>query len=146
MPRRRGPAAGPGRPVGRARRTRRRRRRRRVLLVGGLVAFGAHKMSQKDAERIEQHTGVNPEELEDAELEQAMSELGIEDQTATAEELAQAGGEAAPASPAAAPQAAVPSGGSSDYIAQLEKLASLRDAGILTDEEFNAKKAQILGL
>lgn len=116
------------------------------MLVGGLVAFGAHKMSQKDAERIEQHTGVNPEELEDDELEKAMAELGIEDQTATPEELAQAGGDAAPASPAAAPQAAAPSGGSSDYIVQLEKLASLRDAGVLTDEEFNAKKAQILGL
>jgi len=71
MPRRRG--AAPGRAMGRARRTRRRRRRRRVMLVGGLVAFGAHKMSQKDAKRIEEHTGVNPEELEDAELEQAMS-------------------------------------------------------------------------
>jgi hypothetical protein len=113
------------------------------MLVGGLVAFGVHKMSQKDAERIEQHTGVNPEELDDDELEEAMRELGIEDQTATPEELAQAGGDAAPA---AAPQAAAPSGGSSDYIAQLEKLASLRDAGVLTDEEFNAKKAQILGL
>lgn len=91
MPRRRGPAPGPGRPVGRARRTRRRRRRRRVVLVGGMVAYGAHKMSQKDAAKIQEHTGVDPEELEDAELEQAMRELGIEEQTATAEELAQAG-------------------------------------------------------
>ncbi len=139
MPRRRG--AGPGRPVGRARRTRRRRRRRRVILVGGLVAYGAHKMSQKDADRIEQHTGVNPEELEDAELEKAMQELGIDEQTATADELAQAGG-----APAGGSQATAPSGGSSDYVAQLEKLASLRDAGILTEEEFSAKKAQILGL
>jgi hypothetical protein len=31
-------------------------------------------------------------------------------------------------------------------MAELEKLASLRDAGVLTDEEFNAKKKQILGL
>jgi hypothetical protein len=29
---------------------------------------------------------------------------------------------------------------------ELEKLASLRDRGILTNEEFQAKKAQILGL
>jgi len=35
---------------------------------------------------------------------------------------------------------------SSDYLAELEKLASLRDAGILTDEEFDSKKRQILGL
>ncbi len=33
-----------------------------------------------------------------------------------------------------------------DQIAQLEKLAELQKAGILTPEEFSAKKAQILGL
>jgi hypothetical protein len=56
------------------------------MLVGGLVAFGSHKMSQKDAQRIEQHTGVEPEELTDEELTQAMDELGIEQQTVTAED------------------------------------------------------------
>jgi hypothetical protein len=110
------------------------------MLIGGVVAFGAHKMSQKDAARIEEHTGVNPEELEDAELEQAMKELNIADEPVTPEDLGEAG---APA-PAATPVA--PAGGSSDYIAELEKLASLRDAGILTNEEFEAKKSQILGL
>ena len=53
------------------------------MLVGGLVAFGSYKMSQKDAERIEDHTGVEPEELTEAELEQAMDELGIEKQEVT---------------------------------------------------------------
>jgi hypothetical protein len=33
-----------------------------------------------------------------------------------------------------------------DQIAQLEKLGDLHSKGILTDEEFAAKKAQILGL
>ena len=117
------------------------------MLVGGLVAFGAHKMSQKDAKRLEEHTGVNPEELEDDELEQAMAELGIPNETVTQADLEQG----APVAPETAPAAAAPvaapaSGGSDDYVAQLEKLASLRDAGILTDEEFTAKKAQILGL
>jgi len=140
MPRRRG---GPGRPVGRVRRTRRRRRRRRVVLVGGLVAFGVHKMSKKDADRIQQHTGVDPEELEDAELEQA---LGIDEQKVTAADTeAGAAPAAAPAVPAAAPTTTA-GGGGSDYMAELEKLASLRDAGILTNEEFDAKKKQILGL
>src|SRR3954454_6778952 len=31
-----------------------------------------------------------------------------------------------------------------DYVAQLEQLGRLRDAGVLTDEEFQAKKAEIL--
>lgn len=141
MPRRRG---GAGRPVGRARRTRRRRRRRRVMLVGGLVAFGAYKMSTKDADRIQQHTGVDPEELEDDELEQAMQELGIEQQTVTAADTAPSADPVAAAPAAAAPAAT--GGATPDYVAELEKLASLRDAGILTDEEFEAKKRQILGL
>lgn len=48
---------------------------------------------------------------------------------------------AAPAPDAAPPAADVPA-----YMAELEQLASLRDAGILTDEEFEAKKRKILGL
>ena len=56
-------------------RMRRRRRRRRILLVGGLLAFGAYKMSKKDAQRVEEHTGKNPEDMTDKELEKAMSEL-----------------------------------------------------------------------
>lgn len=110
------------------------------MLVGGLVAFGAHKMSKKDADRIEQHTGVNPEELEDAELEQAMNELNIDKQTVTSEDLEQG------SAPTAGAASAAPSGGSSGYLEEIEKLAALRDQGILTDAEFDAKKQQILGL
>ena len=33
-----------------------------------------------------------------------------------------------------------------DYTAELEKLAQLKNQGILTDEEFAAKKKQLLGL
>ena len=46
--------------------------------------------------------------------------------------------QAAPVAPAAAPQ--------DDLVSQLEALAKLRDQGILTDEEFSAKKAQLLGI
>ena len=46
--------------------------------------------------------------------------------------------QAAPTAPAAAPQ--------DDLVSQLEALAKLRDQGILTDEEFSAKKAQLLGI
>ena len=33
-----------------------------------------------------------------------------------------------------------------DYAAELQKLAELKNAGILTEEEFEAKKKQILGI
>jgi len=144
MPRRRGGRPGAARQV---RRQRRRRRRRRRILVGGLVAFGAYKMSTKDADRVKEHTGVDPEELEDDELAQAMAELGIEQQMVTDDDVEE--GSEAPATaaaPAAPAASAAPAGGTPDYLEELQKLASLRDAGILTDEEFNAKKAQILGL
>jgi hypothetical protein len=33
-----------------------------------------------------------------------------------------------------------------EYVGELERLSQLRDQGILTDEEFEAKKKQILGI
>ena len=44
--------------------------------------------------------------------------------------------------PAPAPAAAA----EPEYMAELEQLAKLRDQGILSPEEFEAKKKQILGL
>ncbi len=45
----------------------------------------------------------------------------------------------------AAQQPAPAAGGEDDTISQLKELASLKDQGILTDEEFAAQKAKILG-
>jgi hypothetical protein len=41
------------------------------------------------------------------------------------------------------PATAAPAGG--DLIAQLQQLGQLRESGILSDEEFNAAKAKLLG-
>ena len=131
------PAARRGRRMARmmaVRRTRRRRRRRRrrILLIGGMVAVGyaGYKMSKKDVQRVEECTGQNADELTDEQLEQAMEQLGIEQQTMTDEEWAEA--EKADAQP--------------DYIDDLERLAELNKQGILTDEEFAAKKKDLLNL
>jgi membrane protease subunit (stomatin/prohibitin family) len=43
-------------------------------------------------------------------------------------------------------QAAAPAASSQDEISQLQQLAQLKDQGILTQEEFDTKKKQILGL
>ena len=129
-----------------------------LLAVGGM-AYGAVKLSQKDADQIEEYTGSSVEELTEEELVQAMKDLGIEsidlseeDKAALAAEGDQAtvGGAtvtyegqpaAAPAPTAPATTAAAPS-----YLDELERLAALRDQGILTEEEFQAQKAKILGL
>ena len=49
------------------------------------------------------------------------------------------------AQPAAAPAAPAAPAGGTDIVAELTKLASLKDAGILSDEEFAAAKAKLLG-
>ena len=46
--------------------------------------------------------------------------------------------------PQAAPPAEAPA--EPEYMAELEQLAKLRDQGILSPEEFEAKKKQILGV
>lgn len=51
-----------------------------------------------------------------------------------------------PPAPAAAPTPAPVAGGSpaDDRIARLKELAGLRDAGVLTDAEFDAEKQRVL--
>jgi hypothetical protein len=60
------------------------------------------------------------------------SKTGMKEDFSSREEPA----EAATPAPAAAPE----------YVGELERLAQLRDQGILSDDEFEAKKRQILGI
>ena len=50
-----------------------------------------------------------------------------------------------PAQPAPT-QPAIESSTANDTVEQIKKLAELRDQGILTEEEFSAKKAKLLGI
>ena len=64
------------------------------------------------------------------------SKAGMREDFSSREEPAEA---AAPSpAPAAAPEP--------EYVRELERLSQLRDQGILSDEEFEAKKKQILGI
>jgi uncharacterized protein HemX len=58
-----------------------------------------------------------------------------QDQAASEQQMAAPPPAAAPAAPTAP-----------DYAAELEQLAQLKAQGILTEEEFEAKKKQILGI
>jgi hypothetical protein len=100
-----------------------------MMLVGGLVAFGAYKMSKKDADRIQQDTGTAPEDMTDEELDASMAKLGIEKQYRDASDVE----EPAPSGTASAAE-------------ELQKLAKLRDQGILTEEEFSSMKKKTLDI
>ena len=63
------------------------------------------------------------------------SKTGMREDFSSRDEPAEA------AAPAPAPAAPEP-----EYVGELERLAQLRDQGILSEEEFEAKKKQILGI
>ena len=67
-----------------------------------------------------------------------------QDQKYAAQDQAQYDEQMAAQQPYAAPAPAEPA--APDYAAELEQLAQLKNQGILTDEEFEAKKKQILGI
>jgi len=117
-----------------------------VLLAVGGAAYGAVKLSQKDADRIEEHTGESVEEMTEEELVAAMEDLGIQSIELTDDDQAIINAESdqpQTAQPAAAVPATQPE---PSYIDELERLGDLRDRGIISEEEFQAKKAQLLGL
>ena len=66
---------------------------------------------------------------------------------AAEQQAAQAAPPPPPPPPApAVPQDAPPAAGSGDLMDQLERLANLKTSGLLSDEEFSAAKAQLLGM
>jgi type IV secretory pathway VirB10-like protein len=52
----------------------------------------------------------------------------------------------APPAPAPADEPAAPEAAESPQVEQIKQLAALKDQGILTEEEFAASKAKILGI
>jgi len=62
------------------------------MIIGGavIVAVGASavKMSQSEVQQVEQHTGMKAEDLSEEQLDAAMSDLGIEGQEPTDQEVA----------------------------------------------------------
>jgi hypothetical protein len=98
-------------------------------VLGG--AYAGHKLSKQDADQIEQASGKSVDEMSDEELKRYMDERGIEPEPMTDED-----------------QAYVEKQGSDEpeYLDELERLGKLKDEGVITEEEFEAKKKELLGL
>jgi hypothetical protein len=110
-----------------------------------LLGDAAYKIAAAEAERLQEYAGRPPEDLSPQELEQAMDALEIPDRPLTQAERSAVEAEATDAAswvPADEPGAAA----SPTFETDLEKLASLRDRGIISEEDFQTKKKQILGL
>ena len=117
-------------------RRQRRIRRRRTLLIGGAIvlggAFAGYKLGQRNARTIEERSGRSVDEMSDEELQYYMQQYDIQPEPMTADDQDYAAeqGEYYEEEP--------------DYIDELERLSVLRDQGVITEEEFETKKRQLL--
>ena len=86
-------------------------------------------------QRHQQAKAQGQYEQQQYEASQQQAQIDAAAQAAAAQYAQPAATPAAPAAPAAG----------TDIVAELTKLASLKDAGILSDDEFAAAKAKLLG-
>lgn len=96
-----------------------------ALAVGGTST--TVKVRQQDVDRMEVYTGKMVEELSEEEFNRAMDDLGIKEQEWTDQDLK-----------------SIEERPSRVYLNELERLAELKETGVLTEEEFEAKKKEIL--
>jgi putative oligomerization/nucleic acid binding protein len=96
------------------------------LLGTAVVAGGAAHMGAKSAQRSQ--AGAQEEAAQNAQI----AELQAQQAAAAPQQAAAAAAPTAPDEP--------------DDAAEIRKYAALKEQGLLTDEEFEAKKKQILGI
>jgi hypothetical protein len=94
--------------------------------VSGAVVGHQQKKAQEQAAEAQADQAAFQSQQDVAEMQAQMAAMQAQ--------------QAASAAPPPAPAAAAP-----DLTAELQKLASLKEAGLLTDEEFAAAKAKLLG-
>jgi hypothetical protein len=104
----------------------------RTAVITGTAGAVSRGMNNRAAGRAEQQAAADAYEAQQAQLaqQQQMQQLMAQQQAQLAQQ------QAAPAAPA---------GGGGDTMAQLQQLGEMKSAGLLTDAEFAAAKAKILG-
>lgn len=99
----------------------------RTAVVAGTATAVSGSVQRHQAEKQQSEY-----EQQQYEAQQQQAQMNAAAQQAVAQQQAAA-------APAAAPAASV------DIVAELQKLATLKDQGIISDEEFAAAKAKLLG-
>ena len=103
---------------------------RTAVVAGTATAVSGSVSRHQQAKAQDQY------DQQQADAQQQQAQMNAAAQQAVAQQQAAAAAAApAPAAPAA----------SVDIVAELQKLSSLKDAGVLTDAEFAAAKAKLLG-
>lgn len=98
------------------------------------VVAGTATAVSGSVQRHQQEKAQGQYEQQQYEAQQQQAQMNAAAQQAVAQQQA-----------AAAPAPAAPAAGGVDIVAELQKLAGLHQQGILSDEEFAAAKAKLLG-
>ena len=107
---------------------------RTAVVAGTATAVAGGVRGHQQAKADQQY------EAQQYEAQQQQAQMDAAAQQAVAQQQAAQAAAAPPPAPTAAPAA-----GGTDIVAELQKLGALRDQGILTDDEFAAAKAKLLG-
>jgi hypothetical protein len=124
-----------------------------TLIVAGMAAFGIHELRKQTAEEFPDATYADYFGRTRERVVGAVREANIPERAAklrlpeVRRPQAPGSGEAPGGEPptAEAPTTAMPVDAEDARLARLERLASLKEKGVLTDEEFAAEKARLLG-
>lgn len=103
--------------------------------VSGSMDAKAHQAQQEQAAKAQQQADMLAMQQQLASLQSQQAQAMAAPPPVVAQPVA------APAAPAPVPAAA----GGTDLIAQLQQLGDLKTAGLLSDAEFEAAKARVLG-
>ena len=123
-----------------------------TLIVAGMAAFGIHELRKQTASEFpdasyNEFFGRTRERVvgavKDANISERASKLRLPEVRRPSAPGAEEGAAEPPT--AEAPTATMPADNEDARLARLERLASLREKGILSDEEFAAEKARVLG-
>ncbi|TDN90999.1 SHOCT domain-containing protein [Microbacterium sp. BK668] len=106
----------------------------RTAVVAGTATAVNNGMNNR-----QQRKAQDEYEQQQYEAAQQQAAMNAAAQQAVAQQMAYA------APPAPAPAPAEAAGGGEDIVASLQKLSALKDAGALSDAEFEAAKARLLG-
>jgi len=119
-----------------------------TLIVAGMAAFGIHELRKQTAEEFPDATYGDVFGRTRDKVFTAVKDANIPERVGEqASKLRRPvnGGRSAAEGSSEAPTATIPVSEEDARLQRLEKLAELRDKGILTEEEFTAEKARLLG-
>jgi hypothetical protein len=122
------------------------------ILLAGDSGDPPVKITTQEAQRIQEDTGLPPAQLEDNDLRESMQELNIRSAPLTPQDQQALGipvtpqpqpgtttvMHQAPRPPPADPQTSMEQ--------QLQSLQNMKEQGLISDDDYNAKKKQVLGI